>query len=200
MTDNIEAALLGSIVGAVLGMLGAYVFDLRKLAIERSHAENDRIADEKRARAAVATALLLEMRNLELNLRRFRKRKKPGTWKGTLPVRVYPLLIERITRLSPEAQYAVSDFYGLAQDTAFMLEEAQKVIEPSDYLHYLIRLKAAGALKALTRAKPALDAEGGSLPPSVEVGVYRFPTLPEMPERQFHVPFTDPTYPDEEEE
>jgi hypothetical protein len=191
MTTEVEAALVGAVVGSGLGILGTYAFGLRKAASTRAELERDRRATEARERASVASALLLEMRTIEYVLRRFRRRLEPAKWRGALPIRVFPSLLNRITYLPPETLYRVTDFFWLSQDVDFLIRDAQRGDADLEHLNWLIRLKSAGALASIPAAKEALEREGGVLPDSKTIVIHRYPDLPPLPPPVFAMNFMD---------
>lgn len=200
MTD-LWAGAAGVFLGALAGAGLTYRLDLLKLQRERSHQLADEATARRLRRQAIASTLLIEMRNLEHVLRRFRRFIEPGNWKGESPVTLYPTLIPELLALNPANVAPVVRFYGLVRDVFLILGFARAIdglpADEADHIHYVIRVKAAFALEALSDARDALLREGGQMPPAEAVRIYRTPDLPPLPERVFPTQFLDP---DEEAE
>ena len=176
--------LASVVIGAVLGAVLAYVFDLRRASREHTQAAKDAAQDRLRRRASIATALLADLQTLEPSLLQLYNRENAGEWKGERPHLFFDALRGEVKEFSSNSVHDVAEFFRRAEDLSGLLAEAA-TIPKTDEFHHSIRAKAGFALQSIPQAKAALISEGGQVPEPRALEIIRFPDLPTIPPRSF---------------
>ncbi|SRR6266566_1764071 len=188
MDEQVVAAIVGAVVGAVAGAGLAYIFDLRRAAADRKRAAEAESAERRRKQAAVATALIADLRALEPVLTQLYLHEKAGSWHGKRLALFFNELRSETTTFTPDAVYTVSDFFRRVDDLFGVLEQEQATGHPNKdapVFQYAVRTKAGFALEAIPAAKAALVAEGGVIPAPLTLPVIYYPKLPDIPAPSF---------------
>jgi len=185
MTVEMDAALAGALVGAVLGMLGAYVIDLRKAERHRQDRDRERERDRRRQRASIATALLQDCRRLEFELREVYGEERPSQIALTRPSLFYDALRSVVGSLAPESVQPVAEFFRrvdhLYAAVKLLRDLGGGQIKSTPQREYEIRSHAAFVLQTLPGAFGALRNEGGIVPGPLGWNSTTFPALPAIP-------------------
>ena len=172
------------VLGAVLGSLLAYVFDLRRASGERTQAAATAAQDRRRRRASIATALLADLQTLEPLLLQLYHQKRAGSWKGERPQLFFDALRGEVKEISSNSIHVVAEFFRRS-DHLFGLFGALVAITDLDKFHHRIRTEAGFALQSIPQAKAALVNEGGQVPEARALPIVRSPNLPTIPPRSF---------------
>lgn len=189
MDPQTDAALLGALAGAALGVLGTYVFDLRKAQRARAQRIADEAEAQRRHRATVATALLHDLRRLEFSLHEVYDVEDAATVVVARPPLYYDVLRGDSRLFSPGTIEPLSTFFDQV-DHLFGSFQALRAIgpeqlRPSPRRNYEVRCHAAFALQALPRAFDALVTEGGVVDEQFKWSATLYPQLPAVPEPRF---------------
>jgi hypothetical protein len=184
MDEQVVAALVGAVAGAGI----AYIIDLRRAAADRKRAAEADAAERRQQRAAVATALIADLRALEPVLTQLFRHEKAGQWLGKRFALFFNELRSETTTFTPAAVYTVSDCFRQVDDLFGVLEQEQAIGHPNrdaGVFHHTVRTKAGFALQAIPAAKAALVAEGGVIPAPTVLPVTYYPNLPDVPPPSF---------------
>lgn len=190
MTPELEVGLITTLVGAFLGVVGAYVFDIRKA--QRERVRQDAAAQKERAdqRATIATVLLEDLRGLELFFRQLYDDATPSRAIAVRP-RLYFDVLRAETRW-----FGASSIYPLAETFHLvgMYYDAMESLRAMGDGHIIstpqreheLRVQAGFILQTIPAARAALIAEGAVLEdPTPELTAVNFPDLPPVPEPAF---------------
>jgi hypothetical protein len=172
------------LIGAAFGAIFAYLLDLRKAARERSHQAKEAAKQHAERRAALATALLIDLRTIESTLRQFYKLEHPSGARGFLPSPFFDRVEHELVIFSASTVARVLAVYTSTRDFFALLSEARSEPVTGD-LDWAVRCKAGFALQALPDAVEALVADGGEFPPERKVGHVFRPDLPKVSGRVF---------------
>lgn len=189
MSPELEAALLGSLVGIVFGSLGTYVFDLRKE--QRARVERDRIEAEhqKRHRASVATALIQDLRLLESAFRQFYDTEAPSRAAVSRPRLYFDALMAETRHFGPQSILPLAELHRRVGHYFMTIDVLRGMhggrVESTPQLEYELRCSAAFILQALPAAFQALRKEGGVLADDQNWTHVISPALPPIPEPIF---------------
>jgi hypothetical protein len=182
--SELAAGLLGTAFGATL----AYILDLRKAALDRSHHAVLAAEEHSKRRAALATALLIDLRTLESTLRQFYKVEHPTKARGIAPTLFFDRVEHELVIFGPDTVSKVLAVYTSARDFFRLLEDGKQAMEKeqlSGDLDWAVRCKAGFALQNLRPAAEALIQEGGVFPPERRVAHAFRPELPNIGDRVF---------------
>jgi hypothetical protein len=189
--SELGAGLLGAFFGAGL----AYILDLRKAAWDRSHQAALAAAEHSKRRAAVATALLIDLRTLESTLRQFYKLKHSTKARGILPTLFFDRVEHELVFFGPETVSKVLAVYTSARDFFGVLENGKRGVKDDELggdLDWAVRCKAGFAIQNLRPAVEALVQEGGVFPTERKVHHAFRPDLPAIGDRVFPLTLTEP--------
>lgn len=186
MDPGVEAALIGALAGAVLGVLGTYVFDVRQAEAERAEREKAQERERRRHRETVATALLQDLRRTEFDLREIFHADQPTRIAIKRPSLLYDVLRQEIRWFAASSVQSIAEFFRRVDHLYSGLEAvraaaASAAIRQTPERDYEIKVHAAFALQALSGAVRALQAEGGMIPGPIDWPSVTFPTLPTIP-------------------
>jgi hypothetical protein len=160
----------------------------RLVAAARRDAMEAETVERQRQHAAVATALIADLRAIEPVLTQLFRRENAGLWHGKRFGLFFNELRSETTALAPATVYAVSDVFRQVDDLFGMLEQEQASGNPnrdSPVFHHAVRTKAGFALQAIPAANAALIGEGGVIPAPAELPVTYYPELPKIPAPSF---------------
>lgn len=137
-------------------------------------------------RATVATALLADLKRVEIVLRQLYKAPKAARIAlPDLPL-FYDSLRSEVRHFAADTVYAVNEVFERYRHALGMLHQIRSAGGTiSEQNHYSISALSGFGLQAVPAAKAALIEEGGELgniPLAVPV---TFPNLPPIPEKQF---------------
>lgn len=189
MSPEFEVALLASLVGAVLGSLGTYVFDLRKE--QRARVERERIdaEDRRRHRASVATALIQDLRLLESAFRQFYETEAPSRAAVSRPTLYFDALMAETRHFAPESIHPIAELHRRVGHYFMTIDVLRSMqggsVQSSAQLEYELRCSAAFILQALPPALQALRNEGGIVVDDRNWTNVISPALPSVPEPIF---------------
>jgi len=169
LTNDQSAALLG-FLGVLVGSLLGYWLG------------RQRWLDEKRDRAAdIATALLIELRHVESILRDMYSQQRPLDYYWFVPLPWFEKLFPDTRSFTPATTQAAYQFFGLVLEIQSRIGEMRKYKDITDTDHWIIRAKAGSAVQRLAHLVEALQREGGSLPPIVDMQHFAKGELPKLP-------------------
>jgi hypothetical protein len=180
--------IIAAVLGAVLGAGLVYWFDRREAAAERKRAAHAEGEEREQRNAAIATALIADLRALEPVLTQLVRHEKAGQWQGKRFALFFSELRSEVTTLLPSTVYTVSDFFRQVDDLFGILEQEQAAGHPNrdaGVFHHTVRTKAGFALQAIPAAKAALIGQGGVVPAPTKLPVIHYPELPVLPPASF---------------
>jgi hypothetical protein len=189
MSAELEAALLASLVGVILGSLGTYVFDIRKE--QRGRIERERVDSEqqRRHRASVATALIQDLRLFESAFRQFYDTEAPSRAATSRPRLYFDALMAETRFFAPESIHPIAELHRRIGHYFITLETLRAMhggrIQSSPQLEYELRCSAAFILQALPPALRALRNEGGIVADDQNWTNVLSPALPPVPDPIF---------------
>lgn len=169
-------ALLGVFVGALL----AHFFSEQRTRKSRQV-----------ERKALATMLLVEMRTLEVNLRRMFGDLEAAHWRGTLSSPAFDGVGHRLFLFSANTMQEILWFHSMIRDARLIMDDYWRMREDKSIdigqHHWHTRMRCYHALAGMPEVRAALEGEGGSIP-QPPTGVFKeteHPELPQIPERVF---------------
>ncbi|HYS88870.1 MAG TPA: hypothetical protein VEN78_28280 [Bradyrhizobium sp.] len=142
--------------------------------------------DRRRRRAAVATTVLFDLRELEDALQALVTDPEPG--EGFIPGNdeVMKGFVRDVSLFEPSTVADVLDIYHcLANVRSTQAEYAAKSISSAGYAHWIIQYYARLALSQMESARARLAREGGQETNRVEAVPPEPPKLPPIPPRAF---------------
>ena len=185
MTYEVEAAVLGGLVGAVLGILGAYALDIRKAERVRQERAQDAQKEKRRHRATIATALLQDCRRLEFAMRELYDSSMPTRAAVSRHTLFYDALRAEIRWMAPTSVQPLAEFYRRVDHVYGMFKVLRELgsghIQATPQRDFEIRTHAAFVLQALPAAVQVLKDEGGVVPAEMIWEASTYPTLPSVP-------------------
>ncbi|GAC1516561.1 MAG: hypothetical protein NVS1B4_12170 [Gemmatimonadaceae bacterium] len=159
----------GGALALVSAGLGFFAGDVRK-----------RI-DDRRRRAAIATALLIELRWLEQNLRALHGHPQAALSTRQLITPVFDqFATDSVLFFRPGTVRGILHFRALVRD----IQVSKDVVRPEsssiERAHHYFRMKAGFAALLIPDLKNRLEADGGTLPPGPPLEVVRYPAVPSL--------------------
>lgn len=190
MSNELEAGLISAILGVVLGVLGAYVFDLRLANRARRERDEQSMRERLEHRATVATALLEDLRVFENFFRQAFDSEKPSLVVATRPALYFDALRAEMRFFGPTAIAPLAETFHLAMQYYDVLDKMREFgngqIRSTPEREHEMRVKAGFVLQTLPAARDALLAEGAVLiDPDPKLEGVRYPELPSVPEPVF---------------
>jgi len=185
MDPSAGAALLAALFGAIIGVIGTYIFDIRKAQVERRERQADQERERGRHRQTVATALMQDLRQLEFALREILHSSEPTKLAVARPALLFDSLRAEIRWFSPGSIEPLVEFHRRCDHIYKMYQTLRLynkgVIQPTPQRRYECQAHAAFALQFLPRAVAALRNEGAVVPAPVDWATETFPDLPPVP-------------------
>lgn len=190
MEKEIAAALAGAVVGAGLGILGAYVVDLRRDQRARAGRSQEASDAAIRERASIASLLLHDARRLETLLRQVFESTHPSRLAQGRPRLYHDALMPQMRAFSAGSLSAIHAFFRQVDHLFSTLESAEEArrsgAQPRERDEYEFRALTGFALQALPAAVSALRAEGGEIiDPHDQWSEVTYPELPHVGEPIF---------------
>jgi hypothetical protein len=168
VVGTIVIPLVSAAIGALLGAIGGFW-----------GARHQSKADLARQRKAVASAVLAELEYMDPSLRAIFRMPNAASMQLTFTVAALDRFGEHVGLF---AGNTIREVFACEQKLRELRAEMEmrhgKLTTPQD--HWQIRMRTGFAIRAINRARAALQREGGecqALPPGK---VHEFPTLPEL--------------------
>jgi hypothetical protein len=181
-----DSALAGALLGAVIGVLGTYVFDVRKTQRARVEREQELITERARERSAVATAIIQDLREIESLFTQLYETPTPTRAVIARPQRYYDSLRAETRWFAPKSIYPVAEVFRLADQYFSSFAQLRAIsggpVSSTPQREFELRANAGFILRALPAALAALQEEGGMLEdPDPRWKAVQFPDLPDVP-------------------
>lgn len=173
---------VAAVLGAIAGVAGTWLLDARRASRERAALLRDEAQRRRHEKAAIATALLCDLRALEVYLRRLYHSTRPLESAGDRPHLYYDHMAGEVRRFTASNVQAVADFFRMSDEVFAAIRDLRQrkdMITP--HLQYQTRATAGYALQALPHAKISLENEGGMLPEEPQFEIVSAPDLPAVP-------------------
>lgn len=174
-----------TVLGALLGVAGTYIFDLRKAQREQAARNAESARDRSRLRSTVATALLQDMRLLECQLSEIYYFETASRYVPSRHRLYFDSHAGDVRLFAAPTVHVLTEFYRRyyhvlsAYDLLPRLKDSG-TRSPAELEHEL-RSQAGYALQSLPAAVQSLRDEGGLVNETEEWSPVLFPQLPEVP-------------------
>jgi hypothetical protein len=150
--------------------------------------------DRAQRRIGLATAMLLELRRAERNLREIAMSEHAALARVRLPLDAHRQALGELLLFSPSTAAALFDFLSMITDLELgqsLLETGQ--LKPSENSKWLHQCRAAYAANRVDALKAALLSEGGRVQPErdIERELRTFPNPPQLEPPSFPQPKVD---------
>ena len=189
MDPQIEAALVGAILGACLGSLGTYLIDTRKAVRERDERKAERALAEKSHCRSVATCLLQDLHKLELEFSQFYEHERPSRLAIAKPQLFWNTLLADVRLFRPNSINEITEVFQTSDHFYNSVETVHSAsggrVQSNPRLEFQFRSQAAYVLQRIPAATKALLAEGGVLSGQPNWVPTTYPTLPPVPPPTF---------------
>lgn len=175
---------IGALLGAVLGVIGAYTLETRRAEADRKERKSNERHALLQRRKAVATCLLHDMETIESDLQQIFAKPDLSRLVIHRPQLFWDQLLSDVALFSPVSITKVAELFRRVDQfyQSYAIVEKRMHGKARDRtVDYRIKTQVAFALQMVPEAVKALQSEGGKIIGHTEWKTVTFPTLPDVP-------------------